>query len=142
MSSFILKKMQKRIWLTLGSPLGQTSEKPAATSMKRECVQEKASATSCIWSPFLENCGESYMDTIARSIDGGQGLGTRVWTEGSGEIMKDVGNSKPCHFYPMFSRRCNWLTKLVHNGNFLNNNKTNKDGFLNKICSDIVKKNK
>lgn len=130
MSSFVLKKMQKRIWLTWGSPLGQMSEKPDATSMKRQCVQEKASATSCVWSPFLENCGESYMDTIARSIDGGQGLGTRVWTEGSGEIMKDEGNFKPCHFYPMSSRKCSWLTKLVHNGNFFKQQRQNQQGWV------------
>lgn len=130
MSSFVLKKMQKRIWLTWGSPLGQMSEKPDATSMKRQCVQEKTSATSCVWSPFLENCGESYMDTIARSIDGGQGLGTRVWTEGSGEIMKDEGNFKPCHFYPMSSRKCSWLTKLVHNGNFFKQQRQNQQGWV------------
>lgn len=33
------------------------------------------------------------MDTIARSTDGGQGLGTRVWTEGSGEIMKILSHA-------------------------------------------------
>lgn len=65
--------------------LSPGTEKPATTSMKRECVvQGKAFGTSCIWSTFLENCGESYTDTITRNIDGGQGLcvGTRVPTEG------------------------------------------------------------
>lgn len=106
-------------------------------------MQGKAFGTSCIWSPFLENCGESYTDIITRNIDGGQGLcvGTRVPTEGGEETMKDVGNSKPYRFYSMSARKCSWLNKLVHNGNFLNRkSKTNKDGFLNKIFSGIVKK--
>ena len=150
MSSFIQKKIQKKAVIKLNNcyfniqcmqaELSPGTEKPATTSMKRECVvQEKAFATSCIWSPFLENCG----DTTTRNIDGGQGLcvGTRVPTKGGGETRKDVGNSKPYHFYSMSARKYSWLNKLVHNGNFLNSkNKINKDGFLNKFFSGIVKK--
>lgn len=45
---------------------------------------------------------------------------------GGQEIVKDLVDSEPCHFYCMSARKCCSLTKQVHNEIFF------KDGLLNK----------
>lgn len=86
----------------------------------------------------------SCMDVVVKSIDPGQGpvnagLDPEIVVvevvvveedanviEGDQEIVKDLVDSEPCHFYCMSARKCCSLTKQVHNEIFF------KDGLLNK----------
>lgn len=57
-------------------------------------------------------------------------------TGGGQETGRDLDDSEPSPFYRVSARQCcSWLTSQFIMGFFFLKN--NKDGFLNKLCSDI-----